>query len=65
MYLTKNTNLIEARAAALQPINNQVDVTNQPSKDATSASSIGHRRSDGIQPEHQTKQGGADKGLQE
>ena len=63
-YLTKNTNLIEARAAALQPIDKQVDVTKQPSTDATSASSIGHRRFDGTQPEHQTKQGGAAKGLQ-
>ena len=65
MYLTKNTNSIEARATALQSVHKQVNVTNQPSKDTTSASSIGHSRSDGIQPEHQTKQGGADKGLQE
>ena len=50
MYLTKNSNQIEARAAALQPVN-QVDVTTQPSKDATSASSIGYNKPVGIQPE--------------
>ena len=54
MYLTKSTSSIEARAAALKPVE-QVNVTRQPSKDATSASSIGYNQSDGIQPEPQTK----------
>ena len=40
MYLTKNTNNIEARAAALEPNDYQVNVTNKPSKVITSASSI-------------------------
>ena len=62
MYLTKSTSSIEARAAALKPVE-QVNVTRQPSKDATSASSIGYNHSDGIQPEPQTKHGDAAKGL--
>ena len=62
MYLTKNSSQIEARAAALQSVN-QLNVTTQSSKEVTSASSIGHNRPVGIQPELQTKLRDAARGL--
>ena len=64
LYLTKNNRSIEARAAAFDVDDKKLDVTTQPSKDVTSASSRTNNKLDGIEAELQTKLGDAAKGLQ-